>query len=219
MIYKNDDLIIKEEPRVVIKDRGLLHMIDGRHFYVYVNNKPWSGFDSVSIWNDSLNFYRGDTVKDPLIDCEIKKQTSVQIPFDQCMDMVLACGDDNIKLSDFRGIEEQCKINQTIINVGDFVRLTHRNNATSFEYTCTAVVCDVDERNIVLSIPCDNHLKYIFLSSGDLSNKRISVEIEILFKAEPLIIPQEETPSNDDDDSPKYDVIDEEEDVDDSSED
>ena len=217
MIFKNDDLIIKEEPRVVIKDRDLLHMIDGRHFYVYVNNKPWSGFDSVSIWNDSLNFYREDKVKHPLTDGEITRQTSVQIPFDQCMDMVLACGDDNIKLSDFRGIEEQCKINQIIINTGDFVRLTYRNNTTSVEYTCTAVVYEVDERNIILSIPCGNHLKHIWLSRNDLLNKRISVEIEVLFKAEPLIIPREETPSNDDDDSPKYDVIGE--DVDDSSED
>lgn len=208
MIYKNDDLIIKEEPRVVIKDRGLLHMINGRKFYVYVNNKPWSGFDSLDIWNDSLCFCREDTVKDPLINCEIKKQTLVQLPFEQCMDMVFVCGDDNIKLSDFRGIEERCKIKQIIINVGDFVRFTYKNNATSVEYTCTAVVTDVDKRNIMLSIPCGDHLKPVFISAHDLTRKTISVEIEVLFKAVP--IPREETPSNDDDDSPKYDVIDEE---------
>lgn len=207
MIYKNDDLLIKEEPKVVIKHTGLLHMIDGRHFYVYVNNKPWSGFDSVSIWNDSLNFYREDKVKHPLTDGEITRQTSVQIPFDQCMDMVLACGDDNIKLSDFRGIEEQCKINQDIINTGDFVRLTYKHNVAGIEYTCTAVVFEVDARRIILSIPCGEGLRHIHLTTDDLLRKTVSVEIEILFKAE-RPTPCEETPSNDDDDdSPKYDVI------------
>ena len=130
------------------------------------------------------------------------------------MDMVLACGDDNIKLSDFRGIEEQCKINQDIIHAGDFVRLTYRNNAADIEYKCTAVVFEVDVRRIILSIPCGDQLRHVHLTTYDLSNKGISVEIEILFKAErprpepPR--PWEETPSNDDDDSPKYDVIDEE---------
>lgn len=220
MIFKNDDLIIKEEPREVIKPT-IFNMINNRSFYVYVNNKPWSGFDSVSIWNDSLNFYREDTVKHPLTDGDITRQTSIQVPFDQCMEMVLACGDDNIKLSDFRGIEEQCKINQTIINAGDFVRLTCKNNETSAEYTCTAVVFEVDERRIILSIPCGDHLRHVHLTTYDLSNKVISVEIEILFKAE-RPTPCPETPSNDvndDDDSPKYDVITEEADEDDSSED
>ena len=210
MIYNNDDLIIKEEPRVVIKHTGVLHMINGRKFYVYVNSKPWSGFDSLSIWNDSLNFYREDTVKDPLINCELKKQTSVQVPFEQCIDMVLACGDDNIKLSDFRGIEERCKINQDIIHAGDFVRLTYRNNAADIEYNCTAIVSEVDARSIILSIPCGDHLRHIHLTADDLLRKTESVEIEVLFKAEHPR-PFEETPSNDDDDSPKYDVIDEEE--------
>ena len=210
MIYKNDDLLIKEEPKVVIKHTGLLNMINGRRFYVYVDGKPWSGFDSVSIWNDSLNFYREDTVKHPLTDGDITRQTSIQVPFDQCMDMVLACGDDNIKLSDYRGIEEQCKIKEILINAGDFVRLTYRNNATDIEYKSTAVVFEVDARRIILSIPCGGHLRHVHLTTYDLSNKDISVEIEVLLKAEPPR-PWKETPSNDDNDSPKYDVIDEEE--------
>lgn len=221
MIYKNDDLIIKEEPRVVIKHIGLLHMINDRSFYVYVNNRPWSGFDSVSIWNDSLNFYREDKVKHPLTDGEITRQTSVQIPFDQCMDMVLACGDDNIKLSDFRDIEERCKIKDGLLNVGDFVRLTYKNNEAHIEYTSTAVVSEIDERRIILSIPSGNDLRHVLIIADGLMGKGLSVEIEVLFKAE-RPTPYAETPSNDvddDDDSPKYDVITEEEDVDDSSED
>lgn len=190
MIYKNDDLLIKEEPRVVIRDMGLLNMIDGRHFYVYVDSKPWSGFDSVSIWNDSLNFYREDTMKHPLTGGDITRQTSIQVPFDQCMDMVLACGDNNIKLSDYRDIENQCKINQDIIHTGDFVRFTHKNNQTGDEYTCTAVVFEVDARRIIVSIPCGDSLRHVYLTAYDLSNKGISVEIEILFKAERPMSPR-----------------------------
>lgn len=219
MIYKNDDLLIKEEPKVVIKHTGLLHMINDRSFYVYVDSKPWSGFDSVSIWNDSLNFYREDTVKHPLTGGDITRQTSIQVPFDQCMDMVLSCGDDNIKLSDYRGIEEQCKIKEILINAGDFVRLTYRNNAADIEYKSTAVVFEVDARRIILSIPCGEGLRHIYITADDLLRKTVSVEIEVLFKAEPPRPepprPWEETPSEDDIIRfTKFDAIDEEEEED-----
>ena len=221
MIYKNDDLIIKEEPKVVIDHISLLNMINDRSFYVYVNHKPWSGFDSLSVWNDSIGFYRADTVKHPLTDNDIKKETNIEVPVDQCFDMVLACGDDNIKLSDYKDIEEQYKIKEGLLNVGDFVRLTYKNNEAHIEYTSTAVVAEVDERRIILSIPSGSHLRHVFITTYDLSNKGFSVEIEVLFKAE-RPTPCPETPSNDvdddDDDSPKYDVI-TEEDEDDSSED
>ena len=217
MIYKNDDLLIKEEPKVVIDHISLLNMINGRSFYVYVNHKPWSGFDSLSVWNDSICFYRADTVKHPLTDNDIKKETNIELPVDQCFDMVLACGDDNIKLSDYKDTEERCKIKQILINAGDFVRLTYKENSSNIEYTCTAVVFAVDERRIILSIPCGNQLRHVHLTAYDLLRKGISVEIEVLFKAE-RPTPYAETPSNDvdddDDDSPKYDVIDEEEEED-----
>ena len=217
MIYKNDDLIIKEEPKVVIDHISLLNMINDRSFYVYVNHKPWSGFDSLSVWNDSIGFYRADTVKHPLTDNDIKKETNIELPVDQCFDMVLACGDDNIKLSDYKDTEERCKIKQILINAGDFVRLTYKENSSNIEYTCTAVVFEVDARRIILSIPCGDHLRHIHLTAYELKRKGLSVEIEVLFKAE-RPTPYAETPSNDvdddDDDSPKYDVIDEEEEED-----
>lgn len=214
MIYKNDDLLIKEEPKAAIKYVELINDINDRRFYVYINNKPWSGFDSLSVWNDSICFYRTDTVKHPLTDNDIKKETNIELPVDQCFDMVLSCGDDNIKLSDYKDIEERCKIKQILINAGDFVRLTYKENSSNIEYTCTAVVFEVDARRIILSIPCGDHLRHVHITAYDLLRKSISVEIEVLFKAEP---PRPwTTPSNedDDDDSPKYDVIDEEEEED-----
>lgn len=220
MIFNNDDLIIKEEPKVAIKYVELINDINDRRFYVYINNKPWSGFDSLSVWNDSICFYRADTVKHPLTDNDIKKETNIELPVEQCFDMVLSCGDDNIKLSDYKDIEERCKIKEGLLNAGDFVRLTYKNNDANIEYTSTAVVAEVDARRIILSIPSGNHLRHVLIISDGLMSKGLSVEIEVLFKAE-RPTPCPETPSNDvddDDDSPKYDVI-TEEDEDDSSED
>lgn len=215
MIYKNDDLIIKEEPKVAIKYVELINDINNRRFYVYINNKPWSGFDSLSVWNDSIGFYRKDMVKHPLTGDDIKKETNIELPVDQCFDMVLSCGDDNIKLSDYKDIEERCNIKEGLLNAGDFVRLIYNHNAAGIEYTCTAVVFEVDARRIILSIPCGDHLRHIYITTDDLLRKTVSVEIEVLFKVE-RPTPYAETPSNDvdddDDDSPKYDVITEEED-------
>lgn len=87
MILRNEDLINKLGQREVVNETRLLHKIDGRKFYVYVDNKPFKGFDSLTVWNNHLDFYSDDTVKYDLIDGFITTRTCITVPFENCFNM------------------------------------------------------------------------------------------------------------------------------------
>lgn len=217
MILRNEDLINKLGSREVVNETRLLHKIDGRKFYVYVDNKPFKGFDSLTVWNNHLDFYSNDTgIKYGLLDgCNVTTRTCITVPFENCFNMSLAIGDETINISDYKRTEDLVEIRKDVLSIGDFIRIhyhEHRNWPESDD-TCTGTVCDITKNFIMIYIPDGDNLRNINIFARDLLHDKLDVEIEILHKAEHPSRVNEPSSSDDDDDddSPKYDVITEEE--------
>jgi hypothetical protein len=215
MILRNEDLINKLGSREVVNETRLLHKIDGRKFYVYVDNKPFKGFDSLAVWNNHLDFYNNDTgIKYDLLDgCNITTRTCITVPFENCFNMSLAIGDETINISDYKRTEDLVEIRKDVLSIGDYIRI-HYYGTNHGDYACTGTVCDITKNFIMITIPDGDGLRNIAIFARDLLHDKLDVEIEILHKVEnPSNLNEPSSPDDDDDDdSPKYDVITEEED-------
>ena len=213
MILRNEDLINKLGQREVVNEAKLLHKIDGRKFYVYVDNKPFKGFDSLTVWNNNLDFYSNDTgIKYDLLDgCNITRRTCITVPFENCFNMSLVIGDETINISDYKRTEDLVEIRKDVLSIGDYIRIHYygTNNHGDYDYSCTGTVCDITRNFIMIYIPDGDNLRHITIFARDLLHDKLDVEIEILHKVEhPSKINEPSSPDDDDDDdSPKYDVI------------
>lgn len=211
MILRNEDLINKLGQREVINEIELLHKIDNRKFYVYVDNKPFKGFDSLSVWNDCLDFYRNDTgIKYGLLDgCNITTRTCITVPFENCLNMSLVIDSETINISDYKRTEDLVEIRKDVLSIGDYIRI-HYYGTNHGDYACTGTVCDITKNSIGIYIPDgDDNLRDINIFARDLLHNKFDVGIEILHKAEhPSNLNEQSSPDDDDDDDlPKYDII------------
>lgn len=210
MILRNEDLINKLGQREVVNEAKLLHKIDGRKFYVYVDNKPFKGFDSLSIWDDCLHFYRNDTgIKYGLLDgCNIITETSIGVPFESCSNMSLVIGDETINISDYKRTEDLVEIRKDVLSIGDYIRI-HYYGTNHGDYACTGTVSEIARSFIRVYIPDGDGLRHINIHARELLHNKFDVGIEILHKVEkPSNLNEPSSPDDDDDDgSPKYDVI------------
>ena len=213
MILRNEDLINKLGSREVVNETRLLHKIDGRKFYVYVDNKPFKGFDSLTVWNNHLDFYSNDTgIKYGLLDgCNITTITCITVPFENCFNMSLVIGDETINISDYKRTEDLVEIRKDVLSIGDYIRMHYYGTNNHGDYSCTGTVCDITKNFIMIYIPDGDNLRNINIFARDLLHDKLDVEIEILHKVEkPSFLNEPSIPDNDDDDdddSPKYDVI------------
>ena len=211
MILRNEDLINKLGQREVINETNLLHKIDGRKFYVYVDNKPFKGFDSLAVWNDCLEFYDNDTgIKYDLLDgCNITTRTCISVPIENCFNMSLVIDGETINISDYKRTEDLVEIRKDVLSIGDYIRI-HYYGTNHGDYTCTGTVCDIARNFIIIYIPDGDNLRHINIYTRDLLHNKVNVGIEILHKVEnPSNLNEPSSPDDDDDDedSPKYDVI------------
>jgi hypothetical protein len=210
MILRNEDLINKLGQREVINETNLLHKIDGRKFYVYVDNKPFKGFDSLSVWNDCLDFYDNNTgIKYGLLDgCNITTRTCITVPIENCFNMSLVINGETINISDYKRTEDLVEIRKDVLSVGDFIRIHYYGTNNHGDYSCTGTICDITRNFIMITIPDDDGLRNINLFARDLLHNKVIVGIEILHKVEkPSFLNEPSSPDDDDDDdSPKYDV-------------
>lgn len=212
MILRNEDLINKLGQREVVNETRLLHKIDGRKFYVYVDNKPFKGFDSLTVWNNHLDFYSNDTgIKYDLLDgCNITRRTCITVPFENCLNMSLVIGDETINISDYKRTEDLVEIRKDVLGIGDYIRMHYYGTNNHGDYSCTGTVCDITRNFIMITIPDGDNLRNINLFARDLLHNKVIVGIEILHKVEkPSFLNEPSSPDDDDDDddSPKYDVI------------
>lgn len=219
MILKNEDLINKLGSKESIDETELLRKINDRRFYVYVDGKPFKGFDSLSAWNDHLHFLSNNSIKYDLIDSyNVKTETNIAVPFENCFNMSLAVGDETINISDYKTFEELVEIRKDVLNIGDFIRIHYHEHTKcpEIDFTCTGIVCDITRNFIMISIPVGEYLRHINIFARDLLHNTLDVEIEILNKAEHPSMTNGsfslDDDDDDDDDSPKYDVITEKED-------
>lgn len=213
MILRNEDLINKLGQREVVNEAKLLHKIDGRKFYVYVDNKPFKGFDSLTVWNNNLDFYSNDTgIKYDLLDgCNITRRTCITVPFENCFNMSLVIGDETINISDYKRTKDLVEIRKDVLSVGDYIRM-HYYGTNHGDYSCTGTVVDITQQTIMLYIPSgDSGIRHINIHARELLHNKVIVGIEILHKVEkPSFLNEPSSPDDDDDDdddSPKYDVI------------
>lgn len=212
MILKNEDLINKLGSRESIDEVELLREINDRKFYVYVDNKPFKGFDSLSVWKDRLHFYRNDSdIKYDLLDgYDVKTETEISVPFENCLNMSLVIDGETINISDYKTIEEPVEIHKDVLSIGDYIRI-HYYGTNNGDYACTGTVVDITQQMIMLYIPSgDLGLRHINIYARDLLHNKFDVGIEILHKVENPSNLNEPFPpddDDDDDDSPKYDVI------------
>lgn len=212
MILRNEDLINKLGQREVVNEAKLLHKIDGRKFYVYVDNKPFKGFDSLSVWNGCLHFNRTDSIKYGLLDGFIKTETSIVVPFENCLNMSLVIGDETINISDYKRTEDLVEIRKDVLSIGDYIRIHYYGTNNHGDYSCTGTVVDITQQTIMLYIPSgDSGIRHINIHARELLHNKVIVGIEILHKVEkPSFLNEPSSPDDDDDDdddSPKYDVI------------
>lgn len=212
MILRNEDLINKLGQREVIDEHKLLHKINSRTFYVYVDNKPFKGFDSLTVWNNHLDFYDNDTgIKYGLLDgCNITTRTCITVPFENCFNMSLVIGDETINISDYKRTEDLVEIRKDVLSIGDYIRIHYYGRKSHGEYSCTGTVCDITKNFIMITIPDGDNLRNITIFARDLLHNKVIVGIEILHKVEkPSFLNEPSSPDDDDDDddSPKYDVI------------
>jgi hypothetical protein len=218
MILKNEDLINKLGSKESIDETELLRKINDRRFYVYVDGKPFKGFDSLSAWNDHLHFLSNDSIKYDLIySYNVKTETDISVPFENCFNMSLVIDGETINISDYKTFEELVEIRKDVLSIGDFIRIHYHENCSEIDYTCTGTVYDITQNFIMISIPVGDYLRHINVFASDLLHNTIDVEIEILHKAvHPSKIngpfPSDDGDDDDDDDSPKYDVITEKDD-------
>ncbi len=209
MILRNEDLINKLGSREVVNETKLLQKINDRTFYVYVDNKPFKGFDSLSVWNNHLDFYSNDTVKYDMIDGFIATRTCITVPFENCFNMSLVIGDETINISDYKRTEDLVEIRKDVLSIGDYIRIHYYGRKSHGEYSCTGTVCDITRNFIMITIPDGDNLRNINIFARDLLHNKVIVGIEILHKVEkPSFLNEPSSPDDDDDDdSPKYDVI------------
>ena len=210
MILRNEDLINKLGQREVVNETRLLHKIDGRKFYVYVDNKPFKGFDSLTVWNNHLDFYSNDTgIKYDLLDgCNLTRRTCITVPFENCFNMSLVIGDETINISDYKRTEDLVEIRKDVLSVGDYIRIHYYGRKSHGEYSCTGTVCDITKYSIMIYIPDGDNLRHISIFARELLHNKFDVGIEILHKVEkPSNLNEPSSPDDDDDGSPKYDVI------------
>ena len=214
MTLRNEDLINKLGQREVVNETNLLHKIDGRKFYVYVDNKPFKGFDSLAVWNDCLEFYNNDTgIKYDLLDgCNITTRACISVPIENCFNMSLVIGDETINISDYKRTEDLVEIRKDVLSIGDFIRI-HYYGTNHGDYACTGTVCDIAKNFIMIYIPDGDNLRHINIYTRDLLHNKFDVGIEILHKVEnpsnlnePSLPDDDDSDDDDDDDSPKYDV-------------
>ena len=211
MILRNEDLITKLGQREVIDEIRLLQKINSRTFYVDVDNKPFKGFDSLSIWNGCLHFNSTDSIKYDLLDGFIKTETNIVVPFENCLNMSLVIGDETINISDYKRTEDLVEIRKDVLSIGDYIRIHYYGRKSHGEYSCTGTVCDITKNFIMIYIPDGDNLRHINIYAQELLHNKVIVGIEILHKVEkPSFLNEPSIPDNDDDDdddSPKYDVI------------
>lgn len=215
MILRNEDLINKLGSRESIDNVELLRKINDRKFYVYVDNKPFKGFDSLSVWKDCIHFYCNESIKYDLIDSyDVKTETDISIPFENCFNMSLVIGDETINIYDYKTIEEPVEIRKGVLSIGDYIRI-HYYGTNHGDYACTGTVVDITQQMIMLYIPSgDFGLRHINIYARELLHDKVIVGIEILHKVEnpsnlnePFLSDDDDSDDDDDDDSPKYDVI------------
>lgn len=209
MILRNEDLINKLGQKEVIDEISLLQKINSRTFYVDVDNKPFKGFDSLSIWNGCLHFSSTDSIKYGLLDGFIKTETSIVVPFENCSNMSLVIGDETINISDYKRTEDLVEIRKDVLSIGDYIRI-HYYGTNHGDYACTGTVSEIALSFIRVYIPDGDGLRHINIHARELLHNKFDVGIEILHKVEnPSNLNEPSTPDDDDDDddSPKYDVI------------
>ena len=212
MILRNEDLINKLGQKESIDEHRLLQKINDRTFYVYVDNKPFKGFDSLSVWNDCLEFYDNDTgIKYGLFDgCNITTRTCISVPIENCFNMSLVINGEIINISDYKRTEDLVEIRKDVLSIGDYIRI-HYYGTNHGDYACTGTVFGITKNFIMITIPDGgNNLRNINLFARDLLHNKVIVGIEILHKVEkPSFLNEPSSPDDDDDDddSPKYDVI------------
>ena len=212
MILRNEDLINKLGQKESIDEHRLLQKINDRTFYVYVDNKPFKGFDSLSVWNDCLEFYDNDTgIKYGLFDgCNITTRTCISVPIENCFNMSLVINGEIINIPDYKRTEDLVEIRKDVLSIGDYIRI-HYYGTNHGDYACTGTVFGITKNFIMITIPDGgNNLRNINLFARDLLHNKVIVGIEILHKVEkPSFLNEPSSPDDDDDDddSPKYDVI------------
>ena len=191
MILRNEDLINNLGSRESIGNIELLRKINDRRFYVYVDDKPFKAFDSLSVWKDGLHFHDKSVIKYDLIDSyDVKTETDISIPFENCFNMSLVIDGEIINISDYKRNEELVEIRKDILGVGDFIRIHYygKTDSSICDYASTGTVSEINEAMIKIYIPFGDSLRDITIFAHELLHNKFYVGIEILHK--------HETPSN-----------------------
>lgn len=185
MTYTNESLLTDFKTEYVFEDFTLQRIINERPFTVYVDDILWDSFDRVTIYGESLNFYKEIPTKySAFNDLDITVRQAIQIPFDNCFNMTLKFeNDEEVKLEDCKIAKTHCKIKEDIINVGDFVRLRYYKKNDGY-FTGTAYIAANDGFELIIHVGNSEEVKSIHVHNWELLDNKVKLEIEILHKAE-----------------------------------
>lgn len=185
MTYTNKSLLTDIKTEYVFEEFTLQKITNEKPFTVYVNDILWESFDTVTIYNKSLNFYKEMSTKYPTFnDLDITVQQAIRIPFDNCFNMTLKFEDGKeVKLEDCKTTKTHCKIRKDILDTGDFVRLKYYKKNEGY-FTGTAYIASNDGFELIMYVGNEEEAKSIHVYGWELLDYKIRLEIEILHKAE-----------------------------------